>query len=71
MGKPVSSRMLSAVRKLWGHRSTGPTAVFDQSMERMNAPISPPPDRTVLRSDLVVMISLRPETALATEAIRG
>ena len=56
MGKPVSSRMLSAVRRLWGHRSTGPTAVFDQSMERISAPISPPPDRTVFRSECVIWV---------------
>jgi hypothetical protein len=43
MGKPVSSRMLSAVRRLCGHPSTGPTAVRDQSIDRMSAPISPPP----------------------------
>ena len=54
MGKPVSRRMLSAVRRLWGHRSTGPTAVLDQSMERISAPISPPPDRTVFRSECVI-----------------
>src|SRR3954454_15914895 len=45
MGNPVSSRMLSAVRRLFGHPSTAPTAVCDQSIDRMRAPISPPPAR--------------------------
>jgi hypothetical protein len=35
--------MLTAVRSDWGHVSTAPTGVFAQSMERMRAPISPPP----------------------------
>src|SRR4051812_49263373 len=43
IGKPVSSRMLSAVRRLCGQLATAPTAVADQSIERMSAPISPPP----------------------------
>jgi hypothetical protein len=43
MGKPVSSRMLRAVRRLCGHVSAAPTAVRDQSSERISAPISPPP----------------------------
>src|SRR3954451_20163799 len=43
MGKPVSSRMLSAVRRLWGQVETAATAVLDQSIERMNGAISPPP----------------------------
>lgn len=31
------------MRRLADHVSTGPRSVFDQSMERMSAPISPPP----------------------------
>src|SRR4051795_1297910 len=46
IGKPVSSRMLRAVRRLCGHESTGPTGVLDQSMVRISVPISPPPART-------------------------
>src|SRR4051812_42641324 len=43
MGKPVSRRMLSAVRKLCGQVSTAPTGVLDQSIVLIRAPISPPP----------------------------
>ncbi|GMT97720.1 hypothetical protein KH5H1_18390 [Corallococcus caeni] len=35
---------LTVVRRLCGHVSTGPSGVFDQSMARINRPISPPPD---------------------------
>src|SRR6185436_8753559 len=43
MGKPVSRRMLSAVRRLCGQLAAAPTAVLDQSIERMSAPMAPPP----------------------------
>jgi hypothetical protein len=43
MGKRVSRRMLRAVRRLCGHEELGPTGVLSQAMERMSAPISPPP----------------------------
>ena len=36
----------TAVFKLCGQPATGPTAVFDQSSARINAPISPPPEKT-------------------------
>jgi hypothetical protein len=52
MGKPVSSRMLSAVRRLCGQAATGPTAVVDQSIERMSAPISPPPESGSVRREM-------------------
>jgi hypothetical protein len=55
IGKPVSSKMLRAVRRLRGHESTGSTTVFDQSMERIKAAISPPPAGTVLLPDPVVV----------------
>src|SRR2546426_5846375 len=41
MGKPDSTQMLVAVRRLCGHRSAGPSAVADQSLARMRAAISP------------------------------
>jgi hypothetical protein len=50
--------MLGAVR-LCGQVSTRPIAVFDQSMERINAPISPPREHTAVRP--CRMIRLRPE----------
>jgi hypothetical protein len=46
IGNRDSIRMLTAVRKLCGHDSTGPTGVFDQSIERMRSPVSPPPWRS-------------------------
>jgi len=36
----------TAVFKLCGQLATGPTAVFDQSSASINAPISPPPEKT-------------------------
>ena len=33
----------TAVFRLWGHDSTGPTGVDDQSKDRIRAAISPPP----------------------------
>jgi hypothetical protein len=37
------SRMLMALRRLWGHADVGPSEVEAQSKARMRAPISPPP----------------------------
>src|SRR5688572_17673094 len=37
--------MLTPVRRLCGHRSTGPNGVVDQSNARISAPMSPPPAR--------------------------
>jgi hypothetical protein len=45
MGKCVSRRMLTAVRRLWGQVSTPPMLVLDQSNERIRSPIAPPPTR--------------------------
>src|SRR5687768_13504035 len=39
------SRMLTALRRLWGQRSGGPRGVVDQSKARISAPSSPPPSR--------------------------
>src|SRR6202021_879753 len=38
--------MRTAVRRLWGHASTGPTEDRDQSNARISAPISPLPSNT-------------------------
>src|ERR1700738_3309241 len=46
IGYPDVSRMLSDVRRLCGHCSTGPTGVQDHSKDRMSWPISPPPAKT-------------------------
>jgi hypothetical protein len=43
MGKGVESIMLVESRRLGGQLSTGPNGVFDQSTDRINSPISPPP----------------------------
>src|SRR5581483_1208151 len=48
MGYPVPSRIRTAIRRDCGHRDTGPSELFDQSKARINAPISPPPDKTEL-----------------------
>src|SRR3954469_16493084 len=37
--------MLIAVRRLCGHSETAPKAVPAQRVERISAPISPPPDK--------------------------
>src|SRR5881275_3106955 len=41
MGKPDSTQMLVAVRRLCGHHSAGPSAVADQSLARIRVAISP------------------------------
>src|SRR5688500_1835900 len=42
------SRMLTALRRLWGQRSGRPRGVLDQSKARISAPSSPPPSRKVV-----------------------
>src|SRR5262245_11076697 len=37
------SSILTELRKLCGHDSIGPSGVSDQSISRINSPISPPP----------------------------
>ena len=54
--------MLSDVRRLCGHCSTGPTAVRDQSKDRMSSPISPPPAKTA---------SARVSSRILVENFRG
>jgi hypothetical protein len=44
--------MLTAVFRLCGHPSIGPTGVLDQSIALVRSPISPPP----VRNDRSVMI---------------
>jgi hypothetical protein len=43
MGKREPMQTLTALRKLWGQVSAGPSAVRDQSSARIRSPISPPP----------------------------
>src|SRR5580658_941731 len=43
MGNREVRQMPSAVRKLCGHSEEGPSRVVRQSMERVSAPVSPPP----------------------------
>jgi hypothetical protein len=45
MGWCEPRQMLTAVRRVCGQDSIGPTGDFDQSIERMRAPISPLPER--------------------------
>src|SRR5512146_2090604 len=44
--------VLTVVRRLCGHPETGPNGVDAQSIDRISAPISPPPARTECRSGL-------------------
>src|SRR6185295_5184301 len=43
------NRMLTALRRLCGQASTGPSGLAAQSCSRMRAPISPPPARKSAR----------------------
>ena len=45
MGRSDARQMLTVVRRLWGHDSTGPSGVCDQSIDLIRRPISPPPAR--------------------------
>ena len=45
MGKREMRQMLTAISRLCGQLSTGPSDVLDQSNARMRSPISPPPAR--------------------------
>src|SRR6266487_6244230 len=45
LAKREFRQRLTAVRRLCGQPATGPSGEEDQSKERMNAPISPPPAR--------------------------
>jgi hypothetical protein len=45
--------MLTAVRKLCGHCSTGPNGVVDQSNARIIAPMLPPPARQSRAVELI------------------
>src|ERR1700687_527396 len=62
IGYPDASRMLSDVRRLCGHCSTGPTGVRDHSIERMSLPISPPPAKTA---------SARASSRIVADSFRG
>src|SRR5947207_3725168 len=46
IGKCDARQILTAVRRLCGQFSTGPRRVFDQSIERISAPMSPPSANT-------------------------
>ena len=48
--------MLTVVRKLYGHPVTGPSEVFDQSIDRIKLPISPPPARNASGSETKAML---------------
>jgi hypothetical protein len=41
----LDRRRRTIIRRTGDHDSIAPTGVFDQSMERMSTPISPPPAR--------------------------
>jgi hypothetical protein len=52
-----SQRGCAIVRKRWGQFASGPSGVTDQSMARINAPISPPPS-SQLKSSVIVSSGL-------------
>src|SRR5712692_2318081 len=54
IGWLVFSRMRTAVRKLCGQASGGPSGPADQSCARINAPISSPPARKSAELGLLV-----------------
>src|SRR5713226_7249927 len=54
MGNRLPSTTPSIVLRLLGHRSTGPSFVLDQSVERMIAPISPPPGNKSVGAPIIV-----------------
>src|SRR5215472_15354763 len=56
--------ILTAVFRLCGQFETGPTAVCDQSNVRINAPISPPPEKTESIA-VELMLSLFPTPSSA------
>ena len=49
IGKLDAKHRLTVVRRLWGQSSIGPSGVTDQSFERINSPMIPPP---IKNSDL-------------------
>jgi hypothetical protein len=51
IGKREFKQMLAAVNRLWGQLATGPTGVADQSVWRINCPISPPPAKASIVPD--------------------
>ena len=51
--------MLTVVRRLCGHPVAGPSGVFDQSIDRIKFPISPPPRRKAKGSESEVSLSGR------------
>jgi hypothetical protein len=54
IGNRLPSTTPSIVLRLVGHCSTGPSFVLDQSVERMIAPISPPPANKSVGAPIVV-----------------
>ena len=64
IGRSEARQMLMVVRKLCGHPATGPSEVFDQSIDRIKRPISPPPARKASGSELGGNLSLRFISAL-------
>lgn len=52
MPKLELSSMLTVVLRLRGQDATGPTGVFDQSIDLMRSPISPPPIKVVSARDV-------------------
>ena len=62
--------MRTAVLRLCGHRSTGPSGVFDQSFERIRSPISPPPERKA-KSDVIPLEPSFLEPVLSDRIMTG
>ena len=73
IGNVDAKQRLTVVLKLWDHDSNGPSAVFAQSIDAIERPISPPPDRKSAAAvvamgsgeDVLAMAGTRKETALS------
>ncbi len=59
IGRSEAKQMLTVVRRLCGHPSTGPSGVADQSIDRIKLPISPPPNRKARGFGSAASLSLR------------
>jgi hypothetical protein len=53
--------MLPAVFRLWGHALSGPRVVRDQSIERIIAPVFPPPERKSSSHSWIFFLFIRTE----------
>src|SRR4051812_31839987 len=70
IGKRDSRQMDTEVRRLWGHVSTAPIDVFDQSSAPARAPISPP-EANSRSTDAMLTAPAAPAPSVGYEAHTG